>query len=53
MEEKDVVEDEENEDVGEKVMIAGSVVCRERELDTVGCDAGGVSTKGSSAGAIS
>jgi hypothetical protein len=51
-EEKDVEEEEENEGVGEAVSIAGSVDWREREVDTVDCDAGGVSTK-ASAGAVS
>jgi hypothetical protein len=41
MEEKDVVE-EEKEGVEEGGSIAGSVDWREREVDTVDCDAGGV-----------
>jgi hypothetical protein len=48
MEEKDVVDEEENEDMDEAASIAGSVDWRrEREVDMVDCDARGVSTKGS------
>jgi hypothetical protein len=48
------VEEEENEnDEEEAVSIAGSVDWREREVDMVDCDAGGVSTEGSSVGAVS
>jgi hypothetical protein len=51
-EEKDV-EEEENDDVDEAVSMAGSVDWREREVDTVDWDACGISTKGSSVGAVS
>ena len=46
-------EEEEDVEVEEAVSIAGSVDCREREVDTVDCDAGGVSTKKSPLGAVS
>jgi hypothetical protein len=50
-EEKDVEEEEEEEN-DDVVSIAGSVEWREREVDTVDCDAGGrVSTKASPVGA--
>jgi hypothetical protein len=54
-EEKDVEREEveENEDVEEAVSIAGSVDWREREVDMVDCDAGGVCIEGSSVGAVS
>jgi hypothetical protein len=56
-EEKDVEEEEENEEEENEeekgtVSMAGSVDWREREVDTVDCDAGGVSTKASSVGAV-
>ena len=52
-EEKDVEEEEEDVEVEEAVSIAGLVDYREREVDTVDCDAGGVSTKKSPLGAVS
>jgi len=53
MEEKDVVVEVEDEEEEEAASISGSVDWWEREVDTVDCDAGGVSTKGSPVGAVS
>jgi len=50
--ERDAEEENVDVDVEEAVSIAGSVDWREREVDTVDCDAGGVSTKASSVGAV-
>jgi hypothetical protein len=42
IEEKDVEEEEENEEEKGTVSMAGSVDWRERDVDAVDCDAGGV-----------
>lgn len=48
------MEEEENEnDEKDAVLMAGSVDWREREVDIIDRDAGGVSTEGSSVGAVS
>ena len=52
-EEKDVEEEENENDEEETVSMAGSVDWREREVDMVDCDAGGVSTEKSPLGAVS